>query len=195
MSVAKRSASHVHDHRDPLGWDAERRARFWAFVAARGSDECWPWTGSCMKAGAPRYRYRCCGRQMSVYAQRAAYILTHGPLAAHEEAAHSCPMRRCVNLAHVVVGRAAVRAKLTVAKGRSNHGERHPMAKLSRTQVRAILGEKVMKRRRTAAEVALSYGMASASSVASIWRGTAWTRVWRSPRQRRPLRKGPRRQE
>ena len=100
-------------HGDPLISKLHRlpmEKRFWAWVDARGPDECWPWKGFVSKRG---YGQFCINRHASMQAHKMAYTLVIGRVPTSLQLDHmchdpevcrlgdKCPHRRCCNPAHL----------------------------------------------------------------------------------------------
>jgi HNH endonuclease len=71
--------------------------RFWAKVARKGPDECWPWTAYCVPRGYGQFSVA--GRL--VKAHTFAYELGHGPIPEGLEPDHLCRNPPCCNPAHL----------------------------------------------------------------------------------------------
>lgn len=73
---------------------------FWAQVAVREPDECWPWLGGRMRLGYGRLRWQ--GRKR--LAHRVAWSLAYGPVTDDLDVLHRCDWPPCVNPAHLWIG-------------------------------------------------------------------------------------------
>ena len=115
--------------------------RFWSKVDRRSEDACWPWLAYCKPNGYGQFVLR---KGVFVTASRVALALSLGrPLATGEVACHACDNPPCCNPAHLFAGTQVENTLDCVTKGRKNsaRGERHPSAKLSDSDVLAILAE------------------------------------------------------
>lgn len=112
--------------------------RFWTKVDVRSDAECWEWTGHRRPSGYGWFNFD--GQPMN--ASRAAYIITHGPIAEGLVVCHSCDNPPCCNPAHLWPGSTKENAMDMVQKGRARpcqkKGEDHASAILSEENVRHI---------------------------------------------------------
>lgn len=113
------------------------RERFYDRLASKSGSGCWLWGGSKM-TGDDYGRVRWQGRQLS--AHRVSWEIHYGPIPDGLCVMHVCDNQRCVNPAHLRLGTVADNNADMTAKGRSTRGTRHPNAKLSEADVRAIRG-------------------------------------------------------
>lgn len=107
-------------------------------------------------------------------ASRAMCIIAHGPPPFQKaEAAHSCGKghQACVNQKHLRWATSLENKFDKVVHGTSNRGERHPLAKLTVEQVRAIRADA-----RPNAVIAADYPV-SRRTIADIKRRAAWQHV------------------
>ena len=147
--------------------------RFWARVdRSGGPDACWPWLGSRHEFGYGWFW--CDGKNRG--AHRVALELSSGQgLPAGLSACHHCDNPGCCNPRHLFAGTVADNQRDMAAKGRSTAGrfvgEKHPLAKLTYADVRAIREMAAAgARTRTIAE---SFGV-TPSTVNGIVAGRSW---------------------
>jgi len=95
---------------------------------------CWNWKGA--KQGSGYGELIIAGKKY--YAHRLAYALFHGKWPGRLYVCHSCDNVSCVNPEHLFLGTQKDNLQDMAAKGRSTRGERHPQAKLTADDVRAI---------------------------------------------------------
>lgn len=100
----------------------------------RDSAGCWLWTGSIVRTGYGQMWFN--GGPMHTH--RASWTIHNGAIPDGLFVLHKCDVRRCVNPAHLFLGTAADNMQDARAKGRNIYGERHPFAKVTEDQVRAI---------------------------------------------------------
>ena len=79
-------------HATPV-WDDAVRRRFWAKVhcTTMEDDQCWEWQGALSKCGSGCFKVA--GR--TVYAHRAAWLLSYVPIPAGQYILHMCDNPRC----------------------------------------------------------------------------------------------------
>lgn len=134
-------------------------------------DECLTWPFSkCRKTG----RGIISGDKRPMFASRAMCIAAHGPPPFKKaEAAHSCGKghEACVNQKHLRWATSLENKLDKIVHGTSNRGERHPLAKLTVEQVRAIRADA-----RPNAVIAADYPV-SRRTIADIKRRAAWQHV------------------
>lgn len=151
----------------------EVTARFRRRFVRRGATSCWLWIG------CPTQSYGVIsvnGRLLG--AHRFAFALAYGGAEAdrHEMIRHTCDNGRCVNPAHLVGGTHADNMRDKVARGRTARpqGVKHPNARLSEQNVRAI--RRALARGESARAVAGRFGV-SRSAVTAIGRRTRWVHL------------------
>ena len=93
---------------------------------------CWIWLGGVNRDG---YGNMSGSRR----AHRVSYERSIGPIPDGALVCHRCDVPLCVNPSHLFLGTPADNTNDMVAKGRQCRGERHKMAKLSASDVGAIL--------------------------------------------------------
>lgn len=90
--------------------------RLWAKVTR--SDGCWIWTGATHPNGYGHLRGEGGVAAPFVYAHRAVYELTFGPIPDGLSVCHTCDNPRCVRPDHLWLGTASDNMRDCVAKGR-----------------------------------------------------------------------------
>lgn len=128
---------------------------------------CLLWLGHVNGKGYGQLRHK--GRQY--LAHRLAWELVNGPIPEGACLLHSCDVPSCVNTAHLRIGTRGDNAKYKVARQRQLRGEKHPAAKLTADQVRAIRADS-----RTPKEIAAEYGL-HRNYVHMVLRGAVWGHV------------------
>lgn len=132
---------------------------------------CWVWLGVTSPKG---YGWAKAGGKRRVPAHRLAYVLANGPMPLLTGGKPTCVLHRCdnppcCNPAHLFLGSNRDNIDDMLAKGRSRKGERHGRAKLTETDVLAILGSAD-----TDAALAQQFGVTTATIVAVKQR-----RIWK----------------
>lgn len=126
---------------------------------------CWLWI-----AGYDKARYGWYSAE-HMPAHRFSYAFHIGPIPDGMSVCHKCDTPSCVNPSHLFLGTQAQNMADMRRKGRSQHGSRHHMSKLTEAQVSEIFLSSGPH-----AEAAIVYGI-SESAVCIIRNGKAWTRV------------------
>jgi hypothetical protein len=146
--------------------------RFWEKVDRKGPNECWLWTAGALSAGYGSFHYN----GTFIGAHRFAWIVTNGPIPEGLFVCHRCDNPPCVNPAHLFIGSAADNIGDKVKKGRQSHarvlGERHGMAKLTESDVRAIRVAQGLTQR----QIAALYGVTH-KVIGLVRNRLAWTHV------------------
>ena len=142
--------------------------------SSAGPDGCWPWLGKTNAEGFAVFRVYT--TPSHCLAHRFAFATFKGSVPADHFVKHiaTCPLRTCVNPAHLFTMRSDKAGK----HGQHLKGAAHPGAKLSASDILAITADK-----RRGVEVAAAYGISTAS-VSRIRRGLVWKSL--------PRRKGKR---
>lgn len=155
-----------------------------------GPDACWLFTGRILNTGYGRIAISMGdGKRVHFSAHRAAYELAYGPIPQGLLVCHRCDVRHCVNPAHLFLGTHADNMADAAQKGRMMHGERHNsrtrrdtfprgerhgMAKLTETDVRAIRDARAAGE--TGRSIAHHYGV-SEDTISLIVRRKRWLHV------------------
>lgn len=106
----------------------------WARVDRRGDDDCWPWMGNRTSAGYGHISINGRGR----LAHRLVYESATGSAPGELFVCHHCDNKWCCNPAHLFLGTNTDNQRDASRKGLLAHGSRHPRAKLTEDDVRAI---------------------------------------------------------
>jgi len=118
---------------------------------------CWLWTGALKENGygAASWHAR------PGYAHRMAFEAFTGPIPAGMFVCHRCDVRSCCNPDHLFIGTQFDNMRDAARKGRTAVLDRHPMAKLTSTQVVAIR-ERIASGR-AAIRIAEEFGVSDAT--------------------------------
>jgi hypothetical protein len=133
--------------------------------------KCWFWPRSKDKKG---YGRAWNGKNV-IFAHHFMWELSHGEvLPKGQNVLHACDNPACVNPDHLFLGTHAQNMADKAAKGRSNLGERHPLATLTEKEVREIreLARQGMPQR----EVALKFEIRQ-NTVSRIVNRVRWKHV------------------
>lgn len=104
---------------------------------------CWEWQGQLNPNGYGRYGAFINGRQGTFNCNRlAAYVWSGFDLASPLFILHHCDNPPCFNPAHLYPGTDADNKKDMYERGRGCFGEKHPLSKLTDTEVRGIRRER-----------------------------------------------------
>jgi transcriptional regulator with XRE-family HTH domain len=136
-------------------------ARFREKIDAKGSDDCWNWSGAVNNKGYGRFKIK----KVDYYAHRIASYLARDVDPASLCICHVCDNPRCCNPKHLFLGTPADNNRDCADKGRRARGARHWNAKLTESQVRGILASA-----ETCDALALRHGV-SRSQISRIRRG------------------------
>lgn len=117
--------------------------RYWSKVDKRGDDECWGWNGSKHYFGYGMFGEEKAGKAKAYTAHTVSWMLANGrEIPDGMFVLHSCDNPECSNPAHLRLGTPQDNIDDMVRKGRHQHGENHPLAKLTDDQVRQIRADK-----------------------------------------------------
>ena len=151
-------------------------SRFWSKVDIKSKDECWEWTGGKSLNGYGAYKVS--GKQYS--AHRVSWIISNGQIPVVPGyhglcVLHKCDNRSCVNPDHLFLGTVKDNSEDCRIKGRTAKpvGEKHPMAKLNRTQV-AVIRLLATTGKFTHTTIASAFGI-TRSNVSYIVNNKSWS--------------------
>jgi hypothetical protein len=102
------------------------------------TDGCWIWHGDLDRSGYERIQTGTRPRRRWIRAHRAAWMLFYGPIPEGMDVCHCCDNPSCVHPGQLFLGTHADNMTDMVEKGRSLRGERHPNAKLTEADIKAI---------------------------------------------------------
>lgn len=131
---------------------------------------CWYWIGGMYADGYGKARHQ--GKECK--AHRYSYMLHKGPIPNGMHVCHKCDEPSCVNPDHLFIGTRNENMRDMAEKGRSAHGARHGMAKLSIEQVREIRAKRDNGQSMRA--IAAEYGV-SGGRISEIVHRKSWRRV------------------
>ena len=129
---------------------------------------CHLWIGRCGTAGYAQFHDE---TGHPVEGTRWLWEQKHGPIPEGMLVLHKCDIRSCVNDEHLFLGTYKDNAQDMVNKGRSNHGPRHPRAKL--TAEDAVRIKIMMKNGADPVDVAKKFDI-SPQHARHILRGERW---------------------
>lgn len=152
----------------------ELRERLTAFMDKRTvrGDGCWMWTGS-TRQGYGQIEVDWTGVRR-LYAHRAAYELTYGPIPAGLFVCHHCDTPGCVRPDHLFVGTVQDNNNDKIAKGRQQRGSKAGNALLTEDQAKQIWA--LRAEGRGTREIAQELGV-SLYSTRWILYGISWRHV------------------
>ena len=156
-----------------LRWAEKASAedRFWENVDKTPGHgphgDCWPWTAGRTEGGYGRLSVG----EGEEKAHRFSWTIHFGPIPDGDFVCHECDFPPCVRPEHLFLGDPDANMADMVAKGRSLTGERHPKAKLTDDDIRAIRADGRMQ-----IELAEVYGVTQ-GLIGMIKRGEIWTHV------------------
>lgn len=148
--------------------------RFHAGYTVDHQTGCWLWfkarsdkgygsisVGSRKEAGGRRERP----------AHRVSWELVNGPIKDGLFVCHKCDRKACVNPEHLFLGTAQANSADMTSKGRSAHGTRHPLAKLSDAAVIQIRSGAYSRK-----ELAIRFGV-NRSTIDRVCLGQSWRHI------------------
>jgi len=145
--------------------------RFWSRVDKGPKLSCWEWKGGRDNYGYGMY----CFGKVNRHAHAVAWELTFGKIPKGICVCHHCDNRSCCNPHHCFLGTNKENSEDMANKGRSAHGERHAMHKLTLDQVKEIRNL-YANGGITHKQIARQFGI-DRTNVGLIVRHKTWTRV------------------
>jgi len=137
--------------------------RFMERVAPDPNSGCWLWLAAVHTAGYGKIASK-------MYAHRWSYEHFNGPIGDGRVVRHKCDTPACVNPRHLAIGTQKDNSQDSVARGRHTYGERHPNARLTADEARAIRDADADVRH---VDLAKRFGV-SRSHVSGIRSGRFW---------------------
>lgn len=149
--------------------------RFWAKVAKRGDDECWPWLAAVRRTDEGYGAFWLDRRHQP--ASKVAWILTFGAVPNGLVVCHRCDNPRCCNPHHLFVGTPLQNNDDKVAKRRHVFGERVGTALLTEIAVKQIKQLRPKGRAPSGyrADIARQFGV-TRGTITDIW-SRSWTHL------------------
>lgn len=147
------------------------RGRFGEKFCPEPNSGCWLWEGTTDPDGYGKMIVG--GKQ--VRAHRLAYRLYIGDIPRGLLVRHKCDVPSCVNPRHLLLGTIADNNADKAARNRCRYGERHPNAKLTSSDVRAILIA-AQDGAETPRATARRFGVRR-ETIRAIIQGTAWRNI------------------
>jgi hypothetical protein len=146
----------------------------WERVQHGEPEDCWPWTGFLNAWG---YGH-CSLNGKTVNASRAAYIVTHGPLADGLVVCHRCDNPICCNPNHLFAATQAENLADCRRKGRTvyRRGANHPRAAARLTEDMVREARRLFAKGVSKSEIARRWGFDN-STISSAVRGATWSHV------------------
>lgn len=114
------------------------------------------------------------GRRKNCYAHRLSYELEYGPIPEGMMVCHTCDVRQCVNPKHLFLGTCKDNLADMARKGRSTHGVKNAMSKLSEEDVLEIV--RLVQSGVRQCDVAEEFNL-SRANVCNIMKGRLWSRL------------------
>lgn len=179
------NAKHTYDMQNattPIPELSEKdKARFWAKVDKRGTDECWPWRRAIAKSG-----YGVFGLYGKIKtSHRVSWRVCRGEIPAGISVLHHCDNRPCCNPAHLFLGTHDDNMADKIKKGRQASGVTHAeyyargtdggMTKLTEEsvrEIRSIYSTTGISQKR----IAIRFGV-DRTNISSIIRRKTWRHV------------------
>lgn len=130
--------------------------------------DCWLWQGGKESYG---YAVMCFQGQRNIRVHRFVYEKLVGPIPSGALLCHTCDVRHCINPKHLFIGSGADNMRDMASKGRSAHGERNGVHKLTEDEVLKIYSSPL-----TSKQLSDQFGVYW-TVVQKIKNGQIWRRV------------------
>lgn len=147
---------------------------FWSHATPGSPTECWPWHGSLDLAGYGRFFWN----GLTYKAHRVSLEIHGIAIPDHCFACHRCPLKSCVNVAHLYPGTPEQNVHDMMRLQRHWHGERHHRAKLTLKEVEHI---RTLSPTHTNVALAAMFGVHN-GTISRIVRGMNWRKHIDDPR-------------